>query len=175
VRARRRYRCRLTGSHILATAHQQPDRCMHTRIPKRMRQLPAGARPPGPPQRHAQTASSPPSNPTHPPPHLRRVPGWCACVRACSFIYQDDALRPVPASKADIFKDKRLGLNDKRQLMRFISSCMAAGADPATHGSGTLQVWPARRQQLAGLTDDIWVPLRGRAGPQPHESARSEA
>ncbi|KAG2497909.1 hypothetical protein HYH03_004174 [Edaphochlamys debaryana] len=42
------------------------------------------------------------------------------------YILQDGALQPVPASRADIFRDRRLGLGDKRLLMRFIQGCVEA-------------------------------------------------
>lgn len=51
-----------------------------------------------------------------------------------NYIYQKGALRPVLASKSDIFKDRSLSLSEKRSLMKFISDCVAAVA-----GGGPLQ------------------------------------
>ena len=39
--------------------------------------------------------------------------------------------RPVPASKSDIFKDKTLGLSEKRSLMSFLTTAMQAAAAAA--------------------------------------------
>ncbi|KXZ56121.1 hypothetical protein GPECTOR_1g101 [Gonium pectorale] len=45
-----------------------------------------------------------------------------------SYLMQDGRLQAVPAGKADIFRDRRLGLADKRALMRFIQGCAEARA-----------------------------------------------
>ncbi len=52
-----------------------------------------------------------------------------------SFIYQGGRLRSIPASRSDIFKDRSLGLADKRALMSFLSACQEA-----SKGQGPLQV-----------------------------------
>ncbi len=41
----------------------------------------------------------------------------------------------MPASRADIFRDRRLGLGDKRALMRFLQGAMEAAG-----GQGHLRV-----------------------------------
>ncbi|EFJ43075.1 hypothetical protein VOLCADRAFT_106962 [Volvox carteri f. nagariensis] len=51
-----------------------------------------------------------------------------------SYLLQDGALQPVPASRADIFRDRRLCLGEKRALMRFIQGCLEARS-----GQGHLQ------------------------------------
>lgn len=44
-------------------------------------------------------------------------------------------LRPIPSSKSDIFKDKALGLGDKRSLMGFLGAAVEA-----VQGGGRLKV-----------------------------------
>ena len=47
-------------------------------------------------------------------------------------------LRPVPASKSDIFKDRSLSLSEKRSLMGFLAAAMeAAAATAAPQGAGS--------------------------------------
>ncbi|KAJ9508327.1 hypothetical protein QJQ45_011837 [Haematococcus lacustris] len=43
-----------------------------------------------------------------------------------SLILQAGVLKPVPASRSDIFRNKSLGLADKRQLMAFLAACLQA-------------------------------------------------
>lgn len=43
-----------------------------------------------------------------------------------NFIFQNGRLRLVPASKSEIFRDKTLGLAEKRALMKFLAECLAA-------------------------------------------------
>lgn len=40
----------------------------------------------------------------------------------CSYVWSTGALRGVPASRADIFRDRSLSPADKRALMRFLHS-----------------------------------------------------
>lgn len=47
-------------------------------------------------------------------------------------------LRPVPASRADLFADRALPLADKRALGRFLSACL-----DAQQGLGRLKVHAA--------------------------------
>ncbi len=54
---------------------------------------------------------------------------------ACSYLYAGGALRPVPASKSDVFRDRSLGIQDKRALMAFLNSAMQAA-----QGEGPLKV-----------------------------------
>jgi RAB protein geranylgeranyltransferase component A len=44
----------------------------------------------------------------------------------CSFIYLSGKLRPVPASRAELFADKALPLAAKRCLGRFLAACVEA-------------------------------------------------
>jgi hypothetical protein len=62
------------------------------------------------------------------------TPSW-VCAFCCSYILQDGKLRPIPASRGDIFKDKGLSLKDKRSLMTFLATCMEA-----VDGKGPLAV-----------------------------------
>lgn len=54
---------------------------------------------------------------------------------ACSYIYLSGKLRPVPASRAELFADKALPLASKRCLGRFLAGCLEA-----QQGAGRLQV-----------------------------------
>ncbi|GIL72295.1 hypothetical protein Vretimale_19967 [Volvox reticuliferus] len=63
-----------------------------------------------------------------------------------SYLLQDGAIQPVPAGRADIFRDRRLGLGDKRVLMRFIQGCVEARG-----GQGHLKEALASSQPLAQI------------------------
>ena len=52
----------------------------------------------------------------------------------CSYIWRDETLLPVPATKADVFRSRALSSGDKRSLMRFLSACVSA-----EQGQGHLQ------------------------------------
>ncbi|GIL64912.1 hypothetical protein Vafri_18748 [Volvox africanus] len=63
-----------------------------------------------------------------------------------SYILQDGGIHPVPAGRADIFRDRRLSLSDKRVLMRFIQGCVEARG-----GQGHLKDVLASSQPLAQI------------------------
>ncbi|PNW77176.1 hypothetical protein CHLRE_10g425550v5 [Chlamydomonas reinhardtii] len=72
------------------------------------------------------------------------------------YLLQDGGLQPVPAGRADIFRDRRLGLGDKRALMRFISGCVEARA-----GQGHLQAaLSSSSTPLAAVLADQDLPPR---------------
>ncbi|MEW5303271.1 MAG: hypothetical protein WDW36_005978 [Sanguina aurantia] len=58
-----------------------------------------------------------------------------------SYILQRGVLASVPASKSDIFRDKRLSLGDKRLLMKFINSMMSPDANAPPTQSQPVQGW----------------------------------
>jgi hypothetical protein len=70
------------------------------------------------------------------PPLLTALPDPSrALFAACSYVYAEGALQPVPASRADLFADRALSLADKRSLGRFMAACVEAA-----EGSGRLKV-----------------------------------
>lgn len=65
----------------------------------------------------------------------------------CSYIWSGDGLRRVPASRADIFRDRSLGLADKRALMATITACMEAHE----HGRGRWVVRVAKNMWISDI------------------------
>ncbi|GFR41437.1 hypothetical protein Agub_g2124 [Astrephomene gubernaculifera] len=72
-----------------------------------------------------------------------------------SYVLQDGALQPVPAGRADIFRDRRLGLADKRLLMRFIAGCVEARS-----GQGHLKDALSSASPLAAVLAAEGLPAR---------------
>ena len=67
----------------------------------------------------------------------RTSPRWLRLcdLFCCSFVWRDGKIRSVPASRADIFKDRSLSPSDKRILMRFLKNTV-----DALNGEGPLKV-----------------------------------
>lgn len=57
------------------------------------------------------------------------------CAARRSYLWQPGGLRPVPASRSEVFKDRSLGLAQKRAFMKFLKGCAEA-----LEGAGPLQV-----------------------------------
>jgi RAB protein geranylgeranyltransferase component A len=68
----------------------------------------------------------------------------------CSYVWRGGRCLRVPASRADVFKDRSLSPADKRALMRFLQNAQAAAA-----GQGPLLVSAVPRRAAAACCSSM--------------------